>query len=1363
VSGCSNATISAIVKGNYTPYSANHGKVVYRKDEKSKGFEVLIYYWDDRDGPELCGWWFGPNVGGDQVWAYHPSRTSISPPSSEWNVPHDGSIDPTFAVSARVAGRAPAKDQSPERAPPRGGERDARGMAEPAPPPLRGSRGGEDRDAADRAPESGARQRAKEILEARGRDRAEAAPDAPPRGGARREPERREEPRDEPDDAGGRAASSHHQHFVEAYNKRRQQAEAGRRVEERQEEPEPPKERPRDEERRGGRPEEEAAPPPRERERSPVARGGRADERRPEGRGDPRGDARGDARGGDRGDARGERGSARGDPRDEPRGDRGGARGDPRDEPRGGRRDEPRDAPRNEREEKGEKRGAPRDERSERMEAREQERRREEDTRRQAEEKKREAERSRRDDERKRVDEARDRDEERRREADRKLREEARAKDEERRKRDDEADRERRDKERAQKNEDMKKKDEELQKKRDEKRREEKVKQDVVDEERRLENAKKRKEDMEKLAEQKKKKAEEDEKAAAEAAARGEEERKALRQQQATLNVLQVLQKLSSATPENFDALKQDLDSALLTELPECGQQQEILKAEADRVLEYARHYVKQVTEQRAQETAKREAQEKQAKDLLDELERLVASAEESSEGVYYTAAPLSGENEIPDLECVRISRDVQKLGKSAMAACSSCADFITHKRPIIEEAESIGEESAAIIAVLLPRIRAATRRTAEAFQQGREHREKVEKRVLASRYVARKEAVFKKYDSDNDGYMTREDVKSYAKAEFKFDIPDENLDKIQKKLFQGDVGVAKDDFQLLKSAVGIARSEEIGRKQRVIRIEREAKEAEEAATRQVRVEARKSELQEILRDSAKALTTLEPAIKEAEKVAEALAGEAGQLGSEELKTKSDIADAHTQDTKVQLEAIRTNIQEIMAEVQEVPELGDFMRGILIPLSSRSDVFDTRLKKALETASSGRQLAQYMALSEYEGLWTEVVVKLRACIENVEGKSTEDLFDHIGGSDITVPEGTPGCEHDTVTTSEIQKFLTGSGCEVDMEKLDKLFGRGATGEAGAPAIADGAAEDAVIEAAEAQLSKEDKKEDATEKAGEAKAEDAKEEAKEEAKDGKEESADKKEDGEKSNEGTETKEEAKAEDKASNGDIPKDSKEALLAAAAEGKIDDEKKEGEVGEIDMAAEAAKALAKMADNGKQQAEEKKQMKSGLHITRADFKRIIRMYYKVTRHCVLSDNLQIEQSSQIRRMDVGEVIEVHRGPTLDVSVNVYRVFCRCIRDGINGWATIAGNTGVTFLMPGGRIFTVKIATVLTEDLKDTEGEKLVRPLAEGEVLEVLEWARTSRSALGVTRIRARAQLDNAVGWATTVGNDERIYLEAM
>ena len=93
--------------GVYMPDSLNHGKVVYKKREKSRGhhavdmaalfyliprrmlsgLDVLIYFWDERDGsrrsvddcsrqvlltsfglgPELCGWWFGPNVGGDQA------------------------------------------------------------------------------------------------------------------------------------------------------------------------------------------------------------------------------------------------------------------------------------------------------------------------------------------------------------------------------------------------------------------------------------------------------------------------------------------------------------------------------------------------------------------------------------------------------------------------------------------------------------------------------------------------------------------------------------------------------------------------------------------------------------------------------------------------------------------------------------------------------------------------------------------------------------------------------------------------------------------------------------------------------------------------------------------------------------------------------------------------------------------------------------------------------------------------------------------------------------------------------------------------------------------------------------------------
>jgi len=99
VSGCTHATVGPIVRGNFTLNGQNHGKPTYKKDSQVNGLDVQLYFWDERDGPNFCGWWFGPKVGGDQVWAYHPSKVA-TPPKSGWKVPYDGPIDTTFALSA---------------------------------------------------------------------------------------------------------------------------------------------------------------------------------------------------------------------------------------------------------------------------------------------------------------------------------------------------------------------------------------------------------------------------------------------------------------------------------------------------------------------------------------------------------------------------------------------------------------------------------------------------------------------------------------------------------------------------------------------------------------------------------------------------------------------------------------------------------------------------------------------------------------------------------------------------------------------------------------------------------------------------------------------------------------------------------------------------------------------------------------------------------------------------------------------------------------------------------------------------------------------------------------------------------------
>ena len=67
-------------------------------------------------------------------------------------------------------------------------------------------------------------------------------------------------------------------------------------------------------------------------------------------------------------------------------------------------------------------------------------------------------------------------------------------------------------------------------------------------------------------------------------------------QQHATLKVLAVLQKLFTANPENIEDLQGELDEVLESELPHTGEQEQMLKAEAKRVLDHAKKYIDQIT-----------------------------------------------------------------------------------------------------------------------------------------------------------------------------------------------------------------------------------------------------------------------------------------------------------------------------------------------------------------------------------------------------------------------------------------------------------------------------------------------------------------------------------------------------------------------------------------------------------------------------------------------------------------------------------------------------------------------------------------------------------------------------------------------
>ena len=98
------------------PPGPDHGRPSYKKDTQVDGHgDVFIYFWggDERDQVDGSGWWFGSQIGGDQVSAFHPSKTATSPPTCGCEAPAGVPVDHTFIIekAADCAQRIPQTPQ----------------------------------------------------------------------------------------------------------------------------------------------------------------------------------------------------------------------------------------------------------------------------------------------------------------------------------------------------------------------------------------------------------------------------------------------------------------------------------------------------------------------------------------------------------------------------------------------------------------------------------------------------------------------------------------------------------------------------------------------------------------------------------------------------------------------------------------------------------------------------------------------------------------------------------------------------------------------------------------------------------------------------------------------------------------------------------------------------------------------------------------------------------------------------------------------------------------------------------------------------------------------------------------------------
>jgi len=98
--------------GKYAEKGMNHGRKYYQKMDKipgHDGIKVFLYYWDNRDGADFMGWWFGDQLGGSQVWARCPTH-GPAPPRVGWKIPWDAAVaEPgVLLVEPVAAGSAPS-------------------------------------------------------------------------------------------------------------------------------------------------------------------------------------------------------------------------------------------------------------------------------------------------------------------------------------------------------------------------------------------------------------------------------------------------------------------------------------------------------------------------------------------------------------------------------------------------------------------------------------------------------------------------------------------------------------------------------------------------------------------------------------------------------------------------------------------------------------------------------------------------------------------------------------------------------------------------------------------------------------------------------------------------------------------------------------------------------------------------------------------------------------------------------------------------------------------------------------------------------------------------------------------------------
>jgi len=130
-----------------------------------------------------------------------------------------------------------------------------------------------------------------------------------------------------------------------------------------------------------------------------------------------------------------------------------------------------------------------------------------------------------------------------------------------------------------------------------------------------------------------------------------------------------------------------------------------------------------------------------------------------------------------------------------------------------------------------------------------------------------------------------------------------------------------------------------------------------------------------------------------------------------------------------------------------------------------------------------------------------------------------------------------------------------------------------------------------------------------------------------------------------------------------------------------------------------------------------------------------------------VITTAFDITEGKAIRRLEQGETLEILEGPTEDGVRGLSRIKAKTKSDGKEGWVTMKGNQGTTYVQETTRHYVCLRPVALESRFQS--GTSTLRTLEEGEVFEASDEP-TIEKKEGPNRIKGRSLTNGSIGWFT-------------